>query len=366
MAVRAVQRRGERRLVIDFSYTKPDGTKGRYRHDAEVQTRGAAAAEERRLLVTLTTTGAPMVPVVPKSTAPLFKSVVKDYLATYAVTAIKPSTKSGYEKLLTGFLLPRIGDMPIDKIDAATAREADAAMVERGGKPGTRRQVQIVMRSILRRYAVEAGLLKVAPAFPAMVKQGAKLPAAMTHEEVEAALAATKTPGHLLAFLLASDAGLRAGEVRGLRRCDVDLDTSMLTVREARCRGATAPPKSGHEREVPLTPRLRAAIEARGKGSPKQLLALTLAGNPWGEYGLNQAFARVCKRAGVEAWRYHDLRHYFTSTLFRGGTGAPTVQALLGHGSLAVTSRYAHSTRADAVDAIGRLGRGNSVVTGKK
>ena len=43
--VRTITRRKKRVLVIDFSYRKPDGSKGRYRHDAEVQTRAAAVAE---------------------------------------------------------------------------------------------------------------------------------------------------------------------------------------------------------------------------------------------------------------------------------------------------------------------------------
>ena len=45
--VRTTKRRGSRVLVIDFSYTTPDGRKRRYRRDAEVQTRTGALAEER-------------------------------------------------------------------------------------------------------------------------------------------------------------------------------------------------------------------------------------------------------------------------------------------------------------------------------
>ena len=48
--IRKVNRRGQRILVIDIRFTKKDGSAGRYRHDARVQTTAAATAEERRLL----------------------------------------------------------------------------------------------------------------------------------------------------------------------------------------------------------------------------------------------------------------------------------------------------------------------------
>jgi hypothetical protein len=50
MPVRGETRRGETRLVIDINYRRPDGTTGRYRKDAQVQTITAARAEERCLL----------------------------------------------------------------------------------------------------------------------------------------------------------------------------------------------------------------------------------------------------------------------------------------------------------------------------
>ena len=51
--IRKIERRGQRVLVIDIRYKKPDGSKDRYRHDAQVQTMAAATAEERRLLANI-------------------------------------------------------------------------------------------------------------------------------------------------------------------------------------------------------------------------------------------------------------------------------------------------------------------------
>ena len=365
MTVRTVTRRGERRLVVDILYTKPDGTKGRYRKDAEVQTREAARNEERRRTIELTT-GVSMKPqpdgglvpiAVTKVVLQSFKVTAANYLATYAVSVLKPSTRIGYTKILDGFLLPRIGDMPIDTIDANKVRELDAEMVETGAKAGTRRQMMIVIRSILCRYAVEAELLIDPPKLPKLPKQGKKIASTMTREEVDKIIEASSTSArHRLIILLAAHAGLRAGEIRGLRRCDVDLAARHLIVRKNLCRGETSTPKSGSERIVPLTPALQACLEGLPKGKPGDHAALTEKGTRWGEYGILQVFCRVLKRAGIaKMWREHDLRHYFVTSLFERGVGAHVVQMLAGHESLATTNLYAHVGRDDLRIAIASL-----------
>jgi hypothetical protein len=65
MTVRKETRRGEPRLVIDINYTKRDGSRGRYRKDAQVQTLTAARAEDRRLLALLAQHGEPYEPAAP-------------------------------------------------------------------------------------------------------------------------------------------------------------------------------------------------------------------------------------------------------------------------------------------------------------
>lgn len=362
MTVRIVKRRGKRRLVLDIVYTKPDGSQGRFRRDAEVQMLAAARAEERRRLALLVSTGSPTGggenpneerPPKPE-TRPVFKEVAAEYLRTFAPTQLKPSTVHGYKRLLDGFLLPRIGHLRIDHVDAKVVRELDAERVEGGAKPETRRKAHIVLRSILRRFAVEAGYLESAPSMPAMPKAGAKITNTLTDQDVSRILAVAPA-SHRLAFLLAAHAGLRAGEIRGLKWRDVDLAGAQLVVRESVCRGQTASPKSGHERVVPLTPQLRAALANTPKCDRDALVARTEQGTPWREWGLRQAFARARRRAGVEPFRLHDLRHYFVTALFRRGVAAPTVRALAGHAHLTTTQRYAHVARMDLRAAIERL-----------
>ena len=46
--------------------------------------------------------------------------------------------------------------------------------------------------------------------------------------------------------------------------------------------------------------------------------------------------------AGIENFRWHDLRHTFASRLVSWGVSLYAVQAFLGHSSIKVTERYSH------------------------
>jgi integrase len=375
MAVRIVDRRGERRLFIDIRYRNPDGTRARYRHDAEVQNLQAARAEDRRRLALLATTGSPYGVLAPNGAppvteprepgpepeapaAPLFRDVAKEYMTAYATSHLKPSTRFAYDQRLQGFFLNAIGDLPITQITPSKVRELDAELVDTGVKASTRAAYQIVLRSILGRFAVERGYLSERPAFPKLPRSGRTIHTALTPEELDRLFAAAPSASHRRAFLLAAYAGLRAGEIRALRWKDIDLRARTLTVRLSRCNGATSTPKSGHERLIPLAeilPRELSTPKTK-KRAPDALVCLTAKGKPWGQTGLLHSFKRVCKRAGLEGWRLHDLRHFFVTSLFRTGAPAPAVQMLAGHADLSTTQRYAHTSRAELTAAVARLG----------
>ncbi|MBD5641328.1 MAG: tyrosine-type recombinase/integrase [Desulfovibrio sp.] len=69
---------------------------------------------------------------------------------------------------------------------------------------------------------------------------------------------------------------------------------------------------------------------------------------------------RVRDKAGLKDFRpIHGLRHVFASTLASNGVDLYTLQALLTHGSPAMTQRYAHLTNEhlrNAANIANRLG----------
>jgi integrase len=60
--------------------------------------------------------------------------------------------------------------------------------------------------------------------------------------------------------------------------------------------------------------------------------------------------------AGLDpAFRFHDLRHTFGTSIARAGEPVTTIQAWLGHGDLKTTQRYMHY--APAADEAERVER---------
>ena len=55
-----------------------------------------------------------------------------------------------------------------------------------------------------------------------------------------------------------------------------------------------------------------------------------------------KSFRDTCRIAGIENFRFHDLRHDFCSRLVQRGADLYSVGALAGHKDSKTTQRYAH------------------------
>jgi integrase len=372
--VRRTTRRGKRILVIDFTYTKPDGTLGRYRRDAAVQTKAAADTEDaaRRMGATLHgdpermcgPNGHPLRPIEAAPAAetpkePTFGETVKRYFAEYAPSVLRPSTGLNYRSHLQAHVIPRVGELAVSAaFDVARVREIDVAMVERGSSVSLRRNTALALRSVAR-FALEAKILTKAPTLPPAPKRGKRVPTAPLPADVALVIDAATRPEHRLVILLAAHAGLRKGEIRALRCVDCELERNRLVVRLSRYRSHLTPTKSGHEREVPLTPLLRAALVAAGVDQrPREACAaLSTRGIPWGCNGPYEAFQQALRRVNLPRERLHALRAFFVTSLLNGNVPAHVVRELVGHGDLATTQGYAAILAGDRGAAVGVLER---------
>jgi integrase len=97
--------------------------------------------------------------------------------------------------------------------------------------------------------------------------------------------------------------------------------------------------KSGKTRLIPMAP------EAARIASRRLPFDLTVS-------QVVRLWIEARKAAKLPGMRLHDLRHFFGSLLIERGTDAATVRDLMGHSSLAVTSRYVHGAPDAAVAAV--------------
>ena len=114
--------------------------------------------------------------------------------------------------------------------------------------------------------------------------------------------------------------------------------------------------KSGKIRHVPLS---NGAMEVLEKlklnfiGEPTKVTPIfpnPRTGKPYVNFYYSWNNAR--KRAGLNDFRIHDLRHSFASSLVNAGRSLYEVQELLGHADIKTTSRYAHLSRERLIEAV--------------
>jgi integrase/recombinase XerD len=183
-------------------------------------------------------------------------------------------------------------------------------------------------------------------------------------EEIVALLRGCRSARDRLIVLLLARAGLRRGEVCGLRRSDVHLllDSRPLgcdvarahlhVVRRDNANGAWA--KSRRQRAVPLDFLVVQAFDGyeferlavpRAAGSDFVLVNLFRepVGAPMPPDAVNALIGAAGRRAGLaRSVTPHQLRHAFGSNLVDAGGTVDEVQELLGHASLSSTEVYLH------------------------
>jgi integrase len=139
--------------------------------------------------------------------------------------------------------------------------------------------------------------------------------------------------------LLGALAGLRCGEIAGLRREAV--------TREA----ITVVGKGGRIRRIPTHDDIWAHLADRGPG----LLVVDAAGRPYGSNRLSGAFSARAAAHGAHGLTLHGLRHHWADGLRRAGLDVRVIQEGLGHTSLATTMIYLHPDEAELAAGIGQL-----------
>ena len=202
------------------------------------------------------------------------------------------------------------------------------------------------------------------------------------------AAASSHTPELATMITVAALTGMRRGELCGLRWSDIDWQGSALTVHrsisETPGRLDHKLPKTHQVRHLELgehtmavlAGRLQRMMDAASEAEidlveDAYVFSPSIDGSaPMRPSTVTQAFGRLCRRmegpatkaakeAGrklqaAEMWnyRFHDLRHYTATELFRAGHHARTVADRLGHSDPALTLRvYTHDTQDQAIAA---------------
>jgi integrase len=202
--------------------------------------------------------------------------------------------------------------------------------LETGVKNATVNRMLEVVRAILRRAWQEWEWIERVPKIRLLPEPKGRV-RWLTREEAKQLI--LELPQHLsdmVAFTLAT--GLRQSNVTGLEWSQVDLGHRVAWIH----------PDQSKNRKAITVPLNEEAIEnLRSQLGKHDRYVFTYQGQPVKDVN-TKAWRHALKRAGIEDFRWHDLRHTWASWHVQAGTPLNVVQELGGWKSFEMVLRYAH------------------------
>ncbi len=295
----------------------------------------------------------------------------------------KASTFSNWGWLMRAYVVPRIGQIRLDRLSPADVQKLYTELRSsggRGGKPlsGTQvRNIHGVLHNALN-YAVRIGYIARNPTEaidkPRNDTEGRPV---YTPDQVRRFMVAAEGERLQAMWYLVLATGLRRAELAGLRWRDVALDRVPPTLAVRRTRTTAGhvvvehDPKSKSSRRVlHLDSRtadllrhhcgaMAAEAEKRGDLAVPEYVFVDEFGDPYHPAQLTYYLHSLQRRAGLPEITLHDLRHTAATVALLAGVHPKVVSERHGHASTQITlDRYNHvleSMQADAADAIGRF-----------
>jgi len=187
-----------------------------------------------------------------------------------------------------------------------------------------------LIRAILRKAALEWEWIDRYPMIRLMKEPRVRV-RWLQREEADQLI--QELPEHLAAMMRFSlETGLRQSNVSGLEWSQVDLERACAWIHpdQAKARRAIAVPLSDEA----------AGIIRQMDGNHHEFV-FTYKGKPIKQVN-TKAWRGALKRAGIENFRWHDLRHTWASWHIQAGTPLHVLQELGGWESAEMVKRYAH------------------------
>lgn len=267
-------------------------------------------------------------------TAPTMQQLADRYLAEYAAVHKRPKPASEDRAMLTNNILPRLGAKKV-----ADVERQDIEALHRSLKTKPYRANRVL--ALLSKMFNLAEAWHYRPQHSNPCQHARRYPEEkrdrwLSADELKRLVAAIAEYGKTPEDLAAANAikllvltGARRGEVLAATWDQFDLERGVWTKPSAH----TKQKKTEH---VPLSAPAVALL------TEMKLAAKTTNVFPNPRADLRRPWATICKAAGLDGVRQHDLRHTFASHLASGGVPLGLIGKLLGHTQAQTTARYAH------------------------
>ena len=316
-----------------------------------------------------------------KSSKLTVREFLTQWFQDYVKTNARAATAEGYKIIVERHLIPSLGGIALAQLQPSHIQGYYARALREGrcdGKGGLAARTVVHHHRVLREalsHAVKWGLVgrNVADAVdpPRAVNKEMK---ALDSAGVLRLLDAARGTIYFPLINLATFTGMRRSELLGLRWLDLNLSRGTVSIAQVlHClpggRIVFEQPKTARSKrlvrlsqETTLALRayrdtVEADLEQVGDSiSGDRLLFSQINGAPLLPNTVTHAFAKIARRAGLEGFTFHSLRHTHASIMLQQGVSSKTVAERLGHSTVVITlDTYSHLTPGVKEDAADRF-----------
>ena len=290
---------------------------------------------------------------------------VTDFLEQWLASkesTVRKSTYRSYAWLVKMHIVPHLGKAKLTDLTPIQLQKYYTKL-QKLDKPLSNRSIlhiHIVLQEALDR-AMKWGLLNRNVAKLVDPPRAKKVQFTVwTQKEAAKFLNACREDRYYIAFLLAIMTGMRKGEVLGLRWQDVDIEQSLISVRQTLSytgKGSEfQAPKTEHgKRAIAIPTQVVEALKRHKRQQAQEKLMLgqeyqdndLVVATRFGTFvtarNLDRSWYQYLDELDVPRIRFHDLRHTHASLMLLQGVHPKVVSERLGHANIGITlDTYSH------------------------
>ena len=259
----------------------------------------------------------------------------------------KPAAIRGYKLSFETQIIPRFGALKISELARTEIQDLVDELLAQGKAPSTVRNAVMPLRALYRRLISRSEVLlnpTVGLTLPSIRERRERIARPEEAAQLLEALPLSDRPPWATALY----AGLRRGELRGLRWGDVDFEAGLIRVERGWDPevGPIEPKSRAGKRRVPLAKPLRAHLAAhrlRSAGTAEDLVFRGRGGKPLAPDALIERAREAWRAAGLEPILLHECRHTYAAFMIAAGVNAKALSTYMGHSTISMTlDRYGH------------------------
>lgn len=261
-----------------------------------------------------------------------------EFMRKYAERRLRPSTVRGYRVNLYRHVLPRLGDLMVQRVDVDDLDELTDELAAEGLSNRTIVYIHATVRKMFN-FAIRRGYLGFNPYDRFDMPRVKRFQYRVLPEgEMRRLLECVRGSSLEIPVTLALCYGLRRGECLGIMSgIDLDPDACVLHVQRTRSiengREVITPCKTDDSNRYIL---LRPEHVRLFYGKPGFACSISPT-------ALDHRFKTVLDRYGFPRIRFHDLRHSYATLMLSKGVNPKIVSSVLGHSGVDVTlDIYSH------------------------